>query len=100
MIEFIGRVSNGVVVPNAPIPLKEGARVRIIEDQSQELIENDRTFWEDVTLEQLFAMQGTPVIRSIDDIPQIWPSEDLDDGFEEAVRAWRHGTEPGNSYSQ
>jgi predicted DNA-binding antitoxin AbrB/MazE fold protein len=91
MIEVIGSVRNGVIVPDSPLRLREGSRVRIIGEAEVSPEFDNQTFWADPTLEELVEQQQTPILYDVGMIPQIWPESDLNDGFEEAYKDWRRG---------
>ena len=47
------------------------------------------SFWETPTIDELAARQGVQPVRALHDVMGGWPEEELDDGFEQAVVAWR-----------
>jgi hypothetical protein len=48
-------------------------------------------FWTSRTLEELAKEQGVRPISDIGELMGGWPKDEIDDGFEDAVRAWRQG---------
>lgn len=86
-MSFQGRIENGLVVPDQPLPLPEGSPVRI------ELLDSPQSvFWQSPTLDELANRQGIAPPTTVDELLGGWPADELDDGFETAVRTWR-GTE-------
>lgn len=76
------------------VPLKPGQGVRVtawagvitlIPESSPQA--ND--FWESRTAAEHAAAQGVKPVESLDEICGGWPEDELDDGFEVAVRQWR-----------
>ncbi len=87
------------------VPLQPGQSVRIVADSgvitlvparssdehgSKELeLATIRAASAPRTLAELAAIQGVESADSLDDLYGGWPEDELDDGFEVAVRRWR-----------
>ncbi len=78
-----GHVENGVVVFDEPGSLPDGTAVRV------EPASAGDAFWQSLSLDELCRRQGVPPLTAADDLAGGWPPDDLDDGFEAAVRHWR-----------
>jgi hypothetical protein len=89
MIEYLGRVRNGVVVFDQPVPPLEGRRVRIQEVSAEPIDAADQSFWADPSLEDLAEQQGVAVIGKFENVLGGWPEPEIDDGFEAEFRRWR-----------
>jgi hypothetical protein len=48
------------------------------------------SFWQPKTFEEIALEQGVQPVKDFDALLGGWPEEDIDDGFEETVRHWRH----------
>ncbi len=81
---FAGRIENGVVVFREPVPLPNGTAVRV---EATELQPAD--FWESCSLDELVRCQGVGAPEATDDVQGGWPTDELDDGFENVVRLGR-----------
>ena len=80
---YDGRVENGMVVTNQPLPLPDGTPVRV------EPMTPPADFWRPVSLDELARMQGVSPPASIENLVGGWPADELDDGFEDALMVWR-----------
>jgi hypothetical protein len=81
-MRFQGRVQNGEVVLDQPLPLPNGTPVRVEPLEPAE-------FWQSHTLDDLARKQGVTSPASPDDLLGGWPPEDLDDDFETTFVCWR-----------
>lgn len=82
-----GVVKGGVVVFENGLTLAEGTRVRVEELRAHAT----GSFWTAPTLDELAVAQGVQPVRSLDEVMGGWPEDELDDGFEQALRQWRVG---------
>jgi hypothetical protein len=89
MIEYLGRVRNGVVEFDHPIPPLEGRRVRIQEVSAEPVDAADASFWSDFSLTELAEQQGVGPIQKLEEVLGGWPPSEIDDGFEVELRRWR-----------
>jgi hypothetical protein len=89
MIEYLGRVRNGVVIFDQPQPALEGRRVRVQEAPSEPVDATDGSFWSDPSLQELAQVQGVRLVQKLEEVLGGWPETDLDDGFESEFRRWR-----------
>jgi hypothetical protein len=80
---FEGHIENGIVVTNQPLPLRDGTPVRV------EPVASPNDFWRSATLGELAREQGILPPASFEELLGGWPTEDLNDGFEEEMRKWR-----------
>lgn len=80
---YDGRVENGMVVTNQPLPLPDGTPVRV------EPMAPPADFWRPISLDELARLQGVSPPASVEDLMGGWPADELDDGFEDALIAWR-----------
>ncbi len=82
------------------VPLKPGQSVRIVADDGVIKLMPDRFPARGAskldlasstprTLAELAAIQGVEPAGSLEKLYGGWPEEELDDGFEKAVRRWR-----------
>lgn len=83
---FQGRIERGMVVLDQPSALPDGTRVRV---EPLPLAPVD--FWETLSLEQLAMHQGVRVPSAVDSLLGGWPSEDVNDDFDDALHGWRRG---------
>lgn len=83
---FHGYIRNGMAVPDSPITIPDGTRVRV------ELMERDAQFYRDNTIEMLAHEQGI----STPELPQPidWPQEDSIDEFLQLLREVRRKWNP------
>ncbi len=81
---FQGHIENGVVVFPEPVPYPNGTPVRV-----EAVTPSGVDFWESCTLEELTRRQGVTHPKSFEEMLGGWPGDELDDGFEDAVRSWR-----------
>jgi len=84
-VNYPGRIENGAVVTNSPLPLPDGTAV-VVEPISSS---SPSDFWQSASLDELARLQGVPAIRSVDELLGGWPADELDDGFESALADWR-----------
>ena len=49
-------------------------------------------FWQRVSLEELARQQGVRPVERFEDLLGGWPEDQIDDGFEEALKRWRGHT--------
>jgi hypothetical protein len=47
------------------------------------------------SIEELIRQQGIRPVQSIDDLLGGWPEDQIDDGFEEALKEWRRADHQG-----
>lgn len=79
---FEGRIENGMVVVNGPLPLPDGTPVLVEPVPAPD-------FWRLLSLDELARQQGVTAPATVDDLLGGWPDEDRDDEFEEALFHWR-----------
>lgn len=79
---FRGHVVNGAVVFDEPLPLPDGTPVRV------ESLEAP-AFWQSLSIDELARQQSVRSFAMVEEAPEGWPSDELDDGFEVALRRWR-----------
>jgi hypothetical protein len=81
---YKGHIENGVVVFAEPVPLTAGTEVRV---EAVALPTAD--FWESCSLDELARRQRVSALESLEEMLGGWPDDELDDGFENVVAAWR-----------
>ena len=81
---FQGSIENGVVVFGEPVPLPNGTPVRV-----EAVPGATAGFWECLSLEELARRQRVRQAESAEEVLGGWPADELEDGFEAAVRSWR-----------
>jgi hypothetical protein len=89
-MNFEGRIKNGMVVTNQPLPLRDGTLVRV------EPILPQSDFWKSKPIDELAREQGVSGSTTFEDLLGGWPADELDDGFEQCLEKWRRaGSESG-----
>jgi hypothetical protein len=83
-MDYQGQIENGVVVFREPVPLPNGTKVRV-----EPLVIPSTSFWESCSLAELAVRQGIALPRSPEEMFGGWPDDELDDGFENTIHAWR-----------
>ena len=83
-MSFPGHVEKGMVVLDAPLPLPDGTPVLV-----EPITTPPADFWQSYSLDDLAERQGVSAPRSPGDLLGGWPSDELDDDFEEAFLHWR-----------
>ncbi|MFL6195406.1 MAG: hypothetical protein ACJ75H_14610 [Thermoanaerobaculia bacterium] len=53
------------------------------------------SFWHRPSIDELMRQQGTRPVECIDDLLGGWPEDQIDDGFEEALKEWRRADHQG-----
>ncbi len=81
---YQGHIENGVVVFREPVPLPNGTPVRV-----EPVRPATAEFWESCALDELTLRQGVGRPTSVEEMVGGWPDDEIDDGFEKAVAAWR-----------
>jgi hypothetical protein len=82
-MSYQGHISNGTVIFDEPVSLPEGTPVRV------ETVCLTTDFWQSVSLGELARRQGVAAPRADEEVLGGWPADELNDGFEDAVRSWR-----------
>lgn len=87
-----GHIRNGNVVLDSKVPLPEGAEVDVVVRQKRRAKKEkgkkrDR-FWNGLTVEELAKEQGVKHVP-VEELFGGWPPEEINDGFDEAIRKWR-----------
>jgi hypothetical protein len=82
-MSYDGRIENGIVVTNQPLPLPNGTPVRV------EPIPPPADFWRPISLDELARLQGVSPPASVDELFGGWPADELNDDFEDALASWR-----------
>ncbi len=80
---FEGHVVDGKVVVDQPLPLPDGTAVRVEAIESAPV-----SFWDHYSLNELARQQGV-ASPSADPPTGGWPIDEVNDLFEESLRAWR-----------
>jgi hypothetical protein len=83
-MSFPGHVEKGMVVLAQPLPLPDGTPVLV-----EAVAAAPGDFWQSLGLDELARQQGVAVPGLTDDLVGGWPPDELDDGFEVALRHWR-----------
>jgi hypothetical protein len=83
-MSFQGHVEKGMVALDAPLPLPDGTPVRV-----EPITTAPADFWRSYSLDELAERQGVSAPRSPGDLLGGWPTDELDDDFEEAFLHWR-----------
>lgn len=79
-MSFQGHVEKGRVVLAQPLPLPDGTPVRV-----EPVAATPADFWQSCSLDELAERQGVSAPASPDDLLGGWPTDELDDEFEEAL---------------
>jgi hypothetical protein len=82
-MSYQGHIANGAVIFDEPVSLPEGTPVRV------EAVSPTTDFWQSFSLDELARRQGVVPPQADEEILAGWPADELDDGFEDAVRRWR-----------
>ncbi len=83
-MSYQGHIEKGMVVIDQPLPLPDGTPVRI------ELMSHvNMDFWQSTGFEELARRQGLSQPIAVEDLVGGWPSDEIDDGFEEVLQDWR-----------
>lgn len=90
-MSFQGRVENGIVVTDQPLPLPNGTTVRV------EPIPPPGDFWHSASLDELAAAQGISRVVSFDELIGGWPEDEVADDFDLALAQWRAIKSEGRS---
>jgi hypothetical protein len=83
-MSFRGHIENGLVVLDQPLPLPDGTPVRV-----EAIAPIPADFWQSCSLDELAERQGVSSPRSLEDLLGGWPSDELNDDFEETFLSWR-----------
>jgi hypothetical protein len=83
-MNFQGHVENGMVILDQPLPFPDGTPVRV-----EPIALNSGSFWQSLSLDELARQQGVRPPASVDDLFGGWPTDELDDAFEENLHTWR-----------
>lgn len=83
-MSYPGHIQKGMVVLDQPVPLPDGTPV-IVEPVAR----SAGTFWHSCSLEQLARQQGVSAPAAVEELLGGWPSEEREDEFDQAFRAWR-----------
>lgn len=81
---FQGRIKNGAVVLDRPLPLADGTLVRV-----EPISDGSADFWQPLSLDELAVRQGVPLPGGFDDILGGWPTDEANDDFDQALCDWR-----------
>jgi hypothetical protein len=82
-MSYHGRVENGMVVTNQPLPLPNGTPVRV------EPMAPPADFWRPASLDELARLQGVSPPASTEELVGGWPADELNDDFDDALTGWR-----------
>jgi len=80
---FRGHVEKGMVIFEQPLPLPDGTPVLV------EPMAKAADFWQSYSLDELAQRQGVAAPQSPDELVGGWPTDELNDNFEEALHDWR-----------
>jgi hypothetical protein len=83
-MSFQGHVKKGKVVLDQPLPWPDGTPVVV---EPHPTASGD--FWQSYSLDNLAQRQGVSALRSLHELLGGWPTDELDDAFEEAFLRWR-----------
>jgi len=83
-----GHIRNGNVVLESKVPLPEGAEVEVVVREPRRKKKKRDRFWDGLTVEELAAEQGVVPVP-VEELFGGWPPEEINDGFDKAVRKWR-----------
>jgi hypothetical protein len=83
-----GHIRNGTVVLDSKVPLPEGAEVDVVVRKPRGGKNRKDRFWDGLTLEELAAEQGYKKVP-VEELFGGWPDDEINDGFDEALRSWR-----------
>jgi hypothetical protein len=83
-MNYRGRIENGMVVLDQPLPLPDGTPVRV-----EAIAFPPADFWRSTTLDELAAGQGVTAPASVEELVGGWPVEELNDKFEQEFTRWR-----------
>jgi hypothetical protein len=83
-MNFQGHVEKGMVVLDQPLPFPDGTPVRV-----EPIAPTSCSFWESLSLDDLAKQQGVGVPPSLEELLGGWPTDELDDDFEQALEQWR-----------
>ena len=83
-MNFQGHVEKGMVVLDQPLPFPDGTPVRV-----EPIALTSGSFWHSLSLDDLAKQQGVAVPSSVDELLGGWPTDELDDDFEQALEQWR-----------
>ena len=83
-MSFQGHVEKGMVVVDQPLPLPDGTPV-VVEPIPTASVD----FWQSYSLDDLAQRQGISAPRSLNELVGGWPTDELNDDFEEAFLRWR-----------
>lgn len=91
MMSYRGHVKDGVVVLDPPGALPDGTEVRVdpLSPSAEPSMLDAAAFWKSMSFEQLAATQRVTVPQSFEEVLGGWPDDEIDDGFEDAIRDWR-----------
>src|SRR5262249_36789215 len=83
-MSYHGHMEKGMVIFDEPVWLPDGTKVRV------EAVASAATdFWQALSLDELACRQGVPPPQGDEEYLGGWPEDEVNDGFEEAVRHWR-----------
>jgi hypothetical protein len=83
-MSFPGHIEKGMVVLDELLPLPDGTPVRV-----EPITHPPADFWESCSLDELAKRQGVSMPGVVADLFGGWPTDELNDGFEEAFLRWR-----------
>lgn len=86
---FEGRIENGVVILDVPVPLPDGTPVLVEPVPAPD-------FWRPFSIDELAKQQGVSAPTTVEELLGGWPEEDRDDDFEEALLRWRKHERDGH----
>jgi hypothetical protein len=81
---YQGHIEKGLVVLEQPVPLPDGTPVRV-----EPLGLAPADFWQSCSLDELARRQGVSAPGAVEDLLTGWPTDELNDGFEDAFLRWR-----------
>jgi len=79
-MNFQGHVERGVVIFDEPVSLPDGTEVRV-----EPVVPMPGNFWQSLSLDELARRQGVGFPKQDEELLGGWPTEELNDGFEEAL---------------
>lgn len=83
-MNYQGHVEKGMVVLNQPLPLPDGTPVVV-----EPIAARHGEFWQASSLDELAARQGVVASASAEELLGGWPTDELDDNFEQTLGEWR-----------
>jgi hypothetical protein len=83
-MSYQGHVEKGMVVLDQPLLLPDGTPVLV-----EPIPPAHGDFWQSFSLDELAQQQGVSPPRSLDDLLGGWPTDELNDEFEQTFLRWR-----------